>query len=104
MLGIKSTGECSFSTESLFAFFVEGFLVDDALNLHFCTNDFTAFGVCSEWPFSLLETSFGAFVVPFSDVDLCFSGFDEDVNDDNVDDDDDVLMSFQLVQLCDFSH
>ena len=59
-----------------------------------------AFGVCSEWPFSLLETSFGAFVVPFSDVDLRFSGFDEDVDndneDDNVDNDDndDILTSF----------
>ena len=95
VLQIKSTGGCSLSTESLFAFFAEGFLVDDAFNLRFCTNDFVTFGVCFEWPFSLLETSFGAFVVPFSDVDLRFSGSDEDVDDEdgNVDDDD-VLTSF----------
>ena len=79
--------------------FAEGFLVEDAFNLRFCTNDFTAFGVCSGWPFSLLETSFGAFVVPFSDVNLPFSGFDEDVLDDNEDDnvdidDDDILTPF----------
>ena len=99
MLQIKSTGGCSLSTVSLFAFFAEGFLIDDAFNLHFCTNDFVTFGVCSEWPFSLLETSFGAFVVPFSDVDLHFSGSDEDVHDDDDDEDDnvddnDVLTSF----------
>ena len=97
--GIKSTGGCSFSTESLFAFFAKGFLVDNAFNLRFCTNDFAAFGVCSEWPFSLL-VSFGAFVVTFSDVDLCFSGFDEDIDndneDDNVNDNDDILMSFAV--------
>ena len=99
MLQIKSTGGCSLSTESLFAFFAEGFLVDDAFNLRFCTNDFVTFGVCFEWPFSLLETSFGAFVVPFSDVDLRFSGSDEDIDDDNDNEDDnvdgdDVLTSF----------
>ena len=101
VLGIKSTGGCSFSTESLFAFFAEGFLVDNAFNLCFCTNDFAAFDVCSEWPFPLLETSFGAFVVPFSDVDLCFSDFDKDVDneDDNVDDDDNVLTSFSACSI-----
>ena len=106
VVGIKSTGGCSFSTESLFAFFAEGFLVDDTFNLYFCTNDFAAFGVCSEWPFSLLETSFSAFVVPFSDVNLPFSGSDEDVDDDNEDDNvnddddnDDILMSFSACSI-----
>ena len=106
VLGIKGTGGCSFSTEFLFAFFAEGFLVDDAFNLHFCTNDFAAFGVCSGWPFSLLETSFGAFVVPFSDVDLPFSGSDVDVDNDNEDynvnndnDDDNVLVSFSACSI-----
>ena len=104
VLGIKGTGGCSFSTESLFAFFAEGFLVDDAFNLRFCTNDFVAFGVCSGWPFLLLETSFGAFVVPFSDVDLPFSGsgvdVDDDNEDDNVDDDnDDILVSFSACSI-----
>ena len=104
MLGIKSTGGCSFSTESLFAFFAEGFLVDDAFNLRFYT-DFVTFSVCSEWLFSLLETSFGVFVVPFSDVDLPFSGFDEDIDNDNEDDneddnvDDDILMSFSACSI-----
>ena len=86
MKGHLLTSGRSLSKEYLFAFFAEGFLVDDAFNLLFCTNDFVTFGVCFEWPFSLLETSFGAFVVPFSDVDLCFSGSDEDVDDDDEDD------------------
>ena len=68
-----------------------------------CTNDLAAFSVCSEWPFSLLETSFGAFVVPFSDINLRFSGFDEDVDDDNEDDnvnnDDDALASFSACSI-----
>ena len=103
VLGIKGTGGCSFSTESLFAFFAEGFLVDNAFNLRFCTNDFVTFSVSSGWPFSLLETSFGAFVVPFSDVDLPFSGsgvdIDNDNEDDNVVNDDDVLVSFSACSI-----
>ena len=63
MLGIKGTGESSFSTESLFAFFAEGFFVEDPFNLRFCANDSS-------------ETGFGAF---FAD----FLGFDEDVDDDD---------------------
>ena len=105
VLGIKGTGGCSFSTESLFAFFAKGFLVDNAFNLCFCTNDFVAFGVSSGWPFLLLETSFSAFVVPFLDVDLPFSGSGVDVDDDNEDDnvndddDDDVLVSFSACSI-----
>ena len=72
MLGIKGTGESSFSTESLFAFFAEGFFVDDPFNLRFCANDSS-------------ETGFGAF---FAD----FLGFDEDVDDD--DDDIFILLTY----------
>ena len=102
VLGIKGTGGCSFSTESLFVFFAKGFLVDDAFNLRFCTNNFGAFSVCSGWPFLLL-TSFGAFVVPFSDVNLPFSGsgvdVDDDNEDDNVDNDGDLLVSFSACSI-----
>ena len=104
VLGIKSTGRCSFSTESPFAFFGKGFLVDDAFNLRFCTNNFTAFGVCSEWPFSLLETSFGAFVALFQMsiyllvVLMTFEDIDNDNEDDNVDDDN-VLTSFSACSI-----
>ena len=110
VLGIKGTGGCSFSTESLFAFFAKGFLVDNTFNLRFCTNYFSSFGVCCGWPFLLLETSFGAFVVPFSDVDLPFSGSGVMMLMMTMK----ITMStttmmtylchFQLVQLCDFGH
>ena len=63
MLRIRDTGESSFSTESLFAFFAAGFFVVDPFNLRFCANDSS-------------ETGFGAF---FAD----FVGFDEDVDDDD---------------------
>ena len=36
---LRCTGESSFSTASLFAFFAEGCFVDDPFNLRFCAND-----------------------------------------------------------------